>query len=59
MPVLALLTPVLPLAGLDKATEARVTARLLVLILALLTPMLRWLLAGLNRAAEHMWGRSY
>ena len=58
MPVLALLTPVLrlPLAGLDRAAEARVAARLLIPVPALLTPTLHWPLAGLDRAAEERVG---
>ena len=54
MPVLTFLTPILrlPLAGLDRAAEARVATGLLVPMLALLTPALRLPLTGLDRAAE-------
>ena len=54
IPVRALLTPALrlPLAGLDRAAQARVAAGLLVPMLALLTPVLRWPVAGLDRVAE-------
>ena len=54
MPMLTFLTPALrlPLAGLDRATEARVATGLLVPMLVLLTPALHLPLAALNRAAQ-------